>query len=110
MEEVIAARAADPKNQEVAGGKTGLLVYHEVSICIGLLNKIQDEWAVDVGLLKELREHEEQAAREMGQRTEKHEVTGPGGGPIPIVAMRLADALTLEELQTIERRLLEAAA
>jgi hypothetical protein len=110
MEQVISERAADPKNQEVAGGSTGLLVYHKVSIGIGKLNKIQDEWEVDTGLLKELREHEEQTAREMGQRTEKHEVTGPGGGPIPLVAMRLADALTLEELQAIKQRMLESAA
>lgn len=34
------------------------------------------EWAVDTGLLRELREHEKQAAQELGQWTEKRELSG----------------------------------
>jgi hypothetical protein len=42
------------------------------------------EYEVDTGLLRELREHEKQAAQELGQWTEKKELSGHGGGPIPI--------------------------
>ena len=35
-----------------------------------------EEFRVDTGLLKELRETEKQAAQELGQWAEKHEVTG----------------------------------
>ena len=44
--------------------------------------------SLDVGLLKELREHEKQAAQELGQWTEKRELTGKDGGPIEIASPR----------------------
>jgi hypothetical protein len=42
-----------------------------------------DEYEVDAGLLKELRAHEEQAARELGQWTDKATL-GNSGGPLII--------------------------
>lgn len=83
MQRVIEARAE--AHQKAPGGETGLLVrqvkfvrvhhpdgddddgprYHEV-----------EEYAVDTGLLRELRAHEEQAAKELGQWVDKQETTG----------------------------------
>jgi hypothetical protein len=50
--------------RSVPGGETGLLVRTGRFIVNG---KAVDVYAVDVGLLRELREHEKQAAIECGQ-------------------------------------------
>lgn len=76
MKTVIAERAVDPAMQDAPGGKTGLLCRTEKSIGSGFDAQIVEEYAVDTGLLKELRAHEEQAARELGQWTEKTEISG----------------------------------
>jgi hypothetical protein len=89
MKRIIEARAADPSMQKVPGGDTGLLVRKikssggayvaktetegeggEIS-SVGLI----EEYAVDTGLLREMREHELQAAKELGQLTQKLDVT-----------------------------------
>ncbi len=69
MQRVIEARAADLK--EVPGGDTGLLVRQLKSIGFGENNTVIEEYAVDTGLLRELRAHEEQAAKELGQWVER---------------------------------------
>jgi hypothetical protein len=94
MAQVIEERAADPAMQGVPGGKTGLLCHTTKSIGGGDNAREVDEYAVDTGLLKELREIEKQAAQELGQWTEKREV----GGTIRIVA---ALELTDDELEAI---------
>lgn len=76
MQRVIAERAEDPAVAYVPGGSTGLLVHTVKMIGGGRDATTVDEYAVDVGLLKELRAHEEQAAKELGQWTEKQEHTG----------------------------------
>ena len=89
---MIEARAEEHK--DVPGGSTGLLVRQVKLVkiysvpgqdleddepdaadvlCSAKLNQVVYEYAVDTGLLKELREHERQAAQELGQWTEKHE-------------------------------------
>lgn len=78
MQRVIAERAADPAMAEVAGGTTGLLVRQLKSLGSGENATIVEEFEVDVGLLKEIREVEKQAAQELGQWTEKVEATGSG--------------------------------
>jgi hypothetical protein len=75
---VIEERAADPAMKDVPGGTTGLLVKRVRRTKAGVV----EEYAVDVALLKELRETERQAAIEAGQWTEKRELSGPDGGPI----------------------------
>lgn len=92
---VINARALEHAN--IPGGNTGLLVRQvrlvkvystttdpdeveepdaaDVLISAKLSQEVA-EYAVDTGLLKELREHERQAAQELGQWTEKQERTG----------------------------------
>lgn len=84
MKQVIRERAVDPVMDDVAGGKTGLLVRTEKSIGSGPGAKIVEEFAVDTGLLKELREHAKQAAIELGQWTEKRELSNAEGNPFEI--------------------------
>lgn len=78
MQQVIAERAADQEVQEVPGGKTGLLVRNVKSVGKGEDAKLIDLYEVDTALLKELRDHEKQAAQELGQWTEKKDVTSGG--------------------------------
>lgn len=82
MQRVIAERADDPAMDDVPGGETGLLVHSYKMIGGGRDATTVDEYAVDVGLLKEMRAHEEQAAKELGQWAEKQEVTGKNGEPL----------------------------
>ena len=75
MRQVIAERGADPAMQAVPGGTTGLLVK---SYTFSPQGDPYEEYAVDTGLLKELREHEKQAATELSQWVEKKDVTSGG--------------------------------
>lgn len=68
MRRVIDERAADPTMAEVPGGKTGLLVRRVKKIGGGDSAELVDEYEVDTGLLKELREIENLVANELGQR------------------------------------------
>jgi Helix-turn-helix of insertion element transposase len=77
MQRVITERAEELEG-ECAGGGTGLLVRQVKSVGSGPLAREVEEFAVDTGLLKELREHEKQAAQELGQWTERRDVTSAG--------------------------------
>lgn len=78
MRQVIRARAeAGPVI--VPGAKTGLLVKTVKAIGAGKDQYEVEEWAVDTGLLRELRAHEEQAAKELGQWVQKMAPTDPTG-------------------------------
>ena len=72
MREVINQRAEVYANEE-AGGNTGLIVKQVKGIGKGADFQIVEMFAVDTGLLKELREHEKQAAQELGQWVDKQE-------------------------------------
>lgn len=76
LQAVIAARAADPAVQAVPGGTTGLLTRTVKVVGAGPNATMVEEYQVDVGLLKELREHEKQAAIELGQWEEKQDHGG----------------------------------
>lgn len=67
MHRVIEARATHESMQIAPGGDTGLLVRQLKKIGVGTDAEVVEEFAVDTGLLKELRAHAEQAARELGQ-------------------------------------------
>ncbi len=82
MQKVIAERAADASHQHAPGGSTGLLTRTLKIIGSGDAAQLVEEFELDAALLKELREHEKQAAQEVGQWTEKQEVTGKDGGPL----------------------------
>lgn len=84
MQQVIAERGAALAG-ECPGGGTGLLVRQVKQIGQGRDAQVVEEFAVDAGLLRELRGHEEQAARELGQWTEKRDVT-TAGEPIKLYA------------------------
>ncbi|HPT26292.1 MAG TPA: hypothetical protein PLZ95_07715 [Bryobacteraceae bacterium] len=94
MKRVIEERAADPEMQKIPGGKTGLL-------CKTLKSTkhhgLVPEYRVDVGLLKEMREHERHAAIELGQWTDK-----PEGGED-------RGDLTIEEMLVEYRRIVTSA-
>lgn len=68
MQRVIDERAADAANEKVPGWTTGLLVHRRKQIGGGESAQVVDEYEVDTGLLKELREHEKLTAEELGQR------------------------------------------
>jgi hypothetical protein len=83
MQTVIRERAAEHEG-EAPGAGTGLLARSEKVIGAGDAAEHVVEWTVDAGLLRELRAHEEQAAKELGQWAEKREVSGPDGAPLVI--------------------------
>lgn len=81
MTALMAAREAEFRQTgETAGGETGLLVRDYKG-----KNADRIVYRFDAALLRELREHEKQAAQELGQWAEKHEIGGPGGGPVRII-------------------------
>lgn len=79
MKRVIDERAADPTMEKVPGGRTGLLVRTYKIVGTGPSAYTVDEFAVDTGLLKEMRELEKEAAQEVGQWLEKIAPTDPTG-------------------------------
>jgi hypothetical protein len=91
MKRVMAQRAAAPEMATVPGGTTGLLVRKVKSMGAGENAREVEEFEVDTGLLKELRELEKQAAQELGQWAEKRELSGPNGQPVAFVEVRLTD-------------------
>jgi AcrR family transcriptional regulator len=84
MQQVIEARAADPTMQVVPGGPTGLLVHTVKGVGRGEDFQLIDLYEVDTGLLNELRQHEKQAAQELGQWTEKSQSSVELQGNSPI--------------------------
>jgi len=100
MRQVIAERAADKELADVPGGKTGLLVRTFRTIGGRGDPQIVEEFAVDVGLLREMREIEKQAAQDLGQWVEKGELTGKGGSPL----LKDVRDLTDDELAAIASR------
>lgn len=101
LQTVIEERATSPLMANVPGGTTGLLVAKpsltKVYLVLGASEdgegedlqptretRLTYEYAVDTGLLKELRDTAKQAAQELGEWSEKHEVGGKGGGPIGV--------------------------
>jgi hypothetical protein len=76
MRAVIDARGDDPDLAAAPGGDTGLLVRQQKALGGGDNFQVVEEFAVDTGLLRELRELEKQAAQELGQWTDHHEYSG----------------------------------
>ena len=104
--QIIAERGKDPLMQGVPGGGTGHLIHQKRAIGQGNNNEIIDEFVFDAVLYHALRETEKQAAMELGQWIEmRQEVTPP---PAPIV-MALAELLSPEQLQEMEKKLIAKA-
>lgn len=87
LQQVIQERAEE-LDGECPGGSTGLLTRQLKVIGRGEDAREVEEFSVDTGLLKELREHEKQAAQELGQWTERKEHLGEGGGPLVVKVLR----------------------
>ena len=106
--QVIAERAG--AGYDAPGASTGLLAKDVKQIGGGEDAQLVEIYAVDTGLLKEIRELEKHAAQELGQWTEKKEVTGRDGGPVAVQAIALAELMTPEELESLRKRAQERAA
>lgn len=93
---LIQERAADPALAGVPGGDTGLVLrtpllvrVYEASAHRGRLTPRKEMeylhvYQVDAATLRELRELEREIAIELGQWTERRELTGKDGGPIQL--------------------------
>jgi len=88
MQRVIEERAQDASMLRVAGGQTGLLAHDRKSVGSGPMSEVIDVFEVDTGLLRELREHEVQAAKELGQWEEKDPL-GSRDNPISVIVRHI---------------------
>lgn len=102
MQQVIRERSEDPSVADVPGGKTGLVIRQLKSIGMGRNNQTVEEFVVDTGLLSELRAHEKEAAQELGQWTEKRELSGDPKRPIYVERASDVDAIQRAEQAYIE--------
>jgi hypothetical protein len=74
MQHIITARADEyADDPPVPGAEEGL---HVRTVKLSATGLQVEEYTVDTGLLKELRAHEEQAAKELGQWVEKQDLSG----------------------------------
>lgn len=93
MKALMRARAEWDVLADVPGGNTGLLCRD--------FKGVMPIYKVDAALLREMRELEKQAAIEIGDWTEKKELTGADGGAIPIsIESAIAKAYGDTEQQT----------
>src|SRR5262249_41953105 len=97
MEAIIAARAKEHK--KAPGGKTGLLVKRLRSIGHGENTLTVEEYEVDVGLLRQIRELEKQVGQQFEQWVEKHEMAGKGGTSLMPTLEQMVAALRAGERQ-----------
>lgn len=81
LERIISERAEE-LDGDAAGAGTGLLVRQVKLLGAGERASLINEYVLDTGLLREMREHEKQTAQEMGEWIERGELSGKDGGPI----------------------------
>jgi hypothetical protein len=72
--QIVAERGADPAMQDVPGGSTGWVVKSYKMVGAGRDAQLVEEYSVDTGLAREMRETEKQGAQEVGDWTEKASV------------------------------------
>lgn len=101
LDRVIEERGSDWRMADTPGGTTGLIVRQLKSIGVGAHNREVEEFVVDTGLLREIRELEKQAAQELGQWIDKGELTGRDGGAIQIDDVGLSDDERAERIAAI---------
>jgi hypothetical protein len=100
LDDVIRERAADPDLQKIPGGNTGLIV--RAWKAAG--KELRPEFSVDVGLLKELRAIERQAAEELGQWCDKSEIAVNSDMPVCDVP----EDASIEQIREAKRKMQEA--
>lgn len=120
----LEARAADPSLQHIPGGPEGVLVRQVKAVKVYASGgdrlprdegedpgepvyptkqvRLVAEYAVDTSTLAELRATLKQAAQEVGEWTERRELTGKDGGPLEVSHRPDLSALSLEELRELE--------
>ena len=116
LHQVVAERAADPSLAEVPGGSTGLIVRTVKVVKVidqrpfeeqeeGPMPRMQlvEEFSVDTGLLAEIRNHERQAAQELGQWTERKDITSAGAALTLLGLQELSDEELDQRLAEAER-------
>lgn len=91
LRQVIEERGQAEHMQEIEGGRTGVLVREYRG------SSDLPVYKVDTAVLKELRDLEREIAIELGQWTEKRELSGPDGGPIEVAVEGLLDKIYGEE-------------
>ena len=75
LRQVVQERGEHESMADVPGGKTGYVVRTMRAIGVGANQQTIEEYAIDTGLLKEFRAHEQQAAQELGEWVEKKDTT-----------------------------------
>jgi hypothetical protein len=99
MQRLLDARAE--ANADLTGGDTGLVV-REVTYLPGGATRERHEF--DAAVLRELRELEKHTAQELGQWTEKKELTGKDGGPLEVKVDDARERLIARLASLAERR------
>jgi hypothetical protein len=105
LQQLIEARANDPAMQDVPGGTTGTLVRQYKQLGQGPSAITVEEYVFDAAVFKELREIEKHASQELGQWTEKKELSGPEGGPLAVNSTSVVDPNTLAQTVVILSRI-----
>ena len=85
LQRVMDERAESLEMQDAPGGQTGTLVRQIRGIGRGEDFQLVEEFAVDTGLLAELRQIEKQAAQEMGQWVDRQELSTDEDKPFVMV-------------------------
>ncbi len=75
LKQIMEERAADPDMQNVPGGKTGLIVRQVKGIGKGDDFQMIELYSVDTGLISSLCEVSRQASQELGQWSDRAQVT-----------------------------------
>lgn len=84
-ETIIAERAAAPEVQAAPGGKTGRIVRTQKMLGSGEFGREIEEFAYDGALIQSRMALLKQAAQDLGQWTERKELTGKDGAPLVTV-------------------------
>jgi hypothetical protein len=105
LQTVIDERAKDPRFQNVAGGKTGALCYTVKTVGSGTDARVVPIYEVDVGLFREIREIEAQAAQELGhwERDQRNI-----GSPVVLVVSQAAAPASSDRVIDVAAALLQA--
>ena len=74
LKQIRHERANDPTLAKIPGGKTGFIVRTIKAVGSGSGMKVVPAYEVDYGLLRELRAHEEQVEKSLGQIVERREL------------------------------------
>lgn len=87
MRLIVKERGEHEDMAGVPGGATGYVVCTTKAIGMGANQQVVEEYAVDTGLLREFRAHEQQAAQELGEWVEKVAPTKGDGSDLDLATL-----------------------